>query len=76
MTFGEFLQQKRIALGYTQSYVAEKLGVTNRTVSRYEHNVILPQQPILKDYRRILSATIEDFYTAYENHGRNDSTAS
>ena len=74
MKFGDFLKMKRCALGYTQSYVAEMLNVSDGTVSRYERNLMLPQQTSLRDYREILNASVEEFYSAYENHGRNDNS--
>ncbi len=74
MKFGDFLKKKRCALGYTQAYVAKMLGVLDGTVSRYERNLMLPQQPCLRDYREILNVSVEEFYSAYENHGRNDNS--
>lgn len=42
-----FLKQKRIKLGYTQQYLAERMGTTWETISRLERGVFWPRVPQL-----------------------------
>ena len=37
--FGQFLRRQRRAAGLTQAQLAERLGVSNRSVSRWETGV-------------------------------------
>ena len=39
---GKFIAEKRKEKGMTQEYFAEKLGVTNRSISRWENGKTLP----------------------------------
>ncbi len=40
--FGKRLQDIRIAKGYSQSFVADRLNVSKQTISRYENNTQTP----------------------------------
>ena len=42
MTFGERLKHKRERKELTQCEVAKKLGTSNETVFRWEHDMVLP----------------------------------
>ncbi len=46
MTFGEFLQRRRLELGLTQRELADQLGVSNKTISRWETD---SHQPYVRD---------------------------
>lgn len=46
MKSNEF-KSKMILLGYTQSTIAEKLGVSDRTVARWLNETIIPRMAIL-----------------------------
>ena len=39
---GKFLRELRTEKGYTQEQLAERLGVTNRSISRWEHAATMP----------------------------------
>jgi DNA-binding XRE family transcriptional regulator len=43
-TIGEFLRQKRIQEEWTQSQMAEKLGVCLTTIVKWERNVSMPPE--------------------------------
>jgi transcriptional regulator with XRE-family HTH domain len=40
--FGELLRQMRLAKGWTQKELAEKIGVTNHTIAKYESGARKP----------------------------------
>ena len=45
---GEQVKELRKTLGYTQSKLAEELGVTPNTIARYERGEFKPSPPVLK----------------------------
>ena len=44
---GTFLKELRNENGMTQEQLGEKIGVTNKTVSRWENGIFLPPVDIL-----------------------------
>lgn len=50
----EFLKQGRLKLNYTQEYVAEKLGVSSSSVSRWEKGEVQPSIARLERYVEFL----------------------
>lgn len=45
--FGEHLKEMRVSLKYTQKYVANQIGITERNYQRYEANEQLPSFNVL-----------------------------
>ena len=66
----KFRQQKN----YTQEQVAEILGVSTHTISRWECNTTLPDVTILPQIAKLYCVTIDDFFkessVAYENYAQ------
>ncbi len=66
----KFRQQKN----YTQEQVAEILGVSTHTISRWECNTTLPDVTILPQIAKLYCVTIDDFFKessiAYENYAQ------
>ncbi len=66
----KFRQQKN----YTQEYVAEILGVSSHTVSRWECNTTLPDVIMLPQIAKLYCVTIDDLFkessVAYENYAQ------
>jgi transcriptional regulator with XRE-family HTH domain len=56
---GEFLKSKRKQAGITQSYVAEKLGISPQAVSKWERGENLPDVTFFPDIAALYSTTIE-----------------
>lgn len=50
--FGTFIQTWRRELGMTQSLLAEKLGVTDKAISRWERGVGFPDISLLEPLHR------------------------
>ncbi len=66
----KFRQQKN----YTQEQVAEILGVSTHTISRWECNTTLPDVTVLPQIAKLYCVTIDDFFKessiAYENYAQ------
>lgn len=57
---GEFLAQLRKEKGFTQEQLGEKLGVTNKTVSRWENGNYLPPVEMLQLLSELYGLTINE----------------
>ena len=62
MRIGEIILQRRKELGMTQKQLAERLNVTDRSVSRWECGVNLPDVETLKTIATVLDVSISYFY--------------
>ena len=72
MSIGSIISERRKELGLTQKQLAEKLNITDRTVSRWECEVNLPDVEMLKSISKVLGVPITYFYEdspkkAFEN---------
>lgn len=72
--FSDNLKKFRKQKQYTQEYVAEKLGVSVHTVSRWECNTTLPDVTILPEIAKLYCVSVDDFFkessVAYENYAQ------
>lgn len=70
--FTENLKKFRLAKGFTQEQVADKLNVNAQTVSRWECGTTLPDVLTLPVLARLYEVTTDDFYkkstVAYDNY--------
>ena len=57
---GKFVAEERKKNNLTQSMLAEKLGVTDRAVSKWENGKSLPDASIMIDLCKILKITVND----------------
>ena len=57
---GEFLAKLRKEQGWTQEQLGEKLGVTNKTVSRWEKGNYLPPVEMLQMMSEVYGLTINE----------------
>lgn len=57
---GNFIKEQRNERGLTQAELAEKLGVSNRTISKWENGKCLPDYSILKDLCKELDISINE----------------
>lgn len=60
---GKFIQQKRKEKNITQSELSEKLGITDRAISKWENGNCMPDAAIMKDLCNILHITINDLFS-------------
>lgn len=59
-TFGERLKQYRRAKGLTQQELADLLGVSNKSISRWESDGGYPDVPLLLPLARALGVSVDD----------------
>ena len=57
---GKFISEKRKEAGLTQAQLAEKLGITDRAVSKWETGRSLPDASIMMDLCAVLKITVND----------------
>ena len=57
---GKFIAEKRKEKGMTQEYFAEKLGVTNRSISRWENGKTLPDYSLFPSICETLGVSISE----------------
>jgi len=57
---GKFIAECRKNVGLTQKQLAEKLGITDRAVSKWETGKALPDSSIMLELCRILGITVND----------------
>ena len=58
---GAYIAQKRKALGMTQAELADKLGMSNKSVSKWERGVCLPDVSLYAELCGILGISINEF---------------
>lgn len=60
---GRFISEKRREKHLTQSELAEKLGITDRAISKWENGVCLPDAGTMPELCKILDITINDLFS-------------
>ena len=60
---GKFIAERRKAVNLTQFQLAEKLGVTDRAVSKWETGRALPDSSIMLELCSLLKITVNDLLT-------------
>lgn len=63
-SFGNYICELREKKGLSQSQLGEKLGVTNKAVSRWENGGAYPSTELMLPLAKELGVTIEDLYKA------------
>lgn len=64
---GKFISEKRKEKKLTQQQLAEKLGVTNKAISKWENGKCMPDISIIKDLCDILGITVTTLLNGEEN---------
>ena len=57
---GEFIAERRREMGMTQMQLAERLGITDRAVSKWETGRSLPDASIMLELCQLLEITVND----------------
>lgn len=63
---GKFIQERRKIKELTQLELAEKLGVSNRTISKWENGNSLPDYSIIHDLCEVLDISINELLSGEE----------
>lgn len=63
-SFGKWLAEQRKARMWTQSDLAEKVGVSQNSVSRWETGESFPSKANLQKIAELFDVTVQDIYTA------------
>ena len=58
---GKYIAGKRKSLGMTQNQLAEKLGMSDKSVSKWERGVCLPDVSVYKELCSILGISLNEF---------------
>ena len=58
---GKYIASKRKSLGMTQKQLAEKLGMSDKSVSKWERAVCLPDVSVYKELCSILGISLNEF---------------
>ena len=66
-SFGEFITQRRKALGMTQREFADRLFVTDSAVSKWERGMSYPDITLIRDICEILGVSEHELLTASED---------
>lgn len=63
---GDYIREKRTALNLTQEELAERLNVTNKTVSRWECGIFLPPVEKLYELSKLFDVTVDELLNGTE----------
>lgn len=63
---GDFIKKKRKEKGLTQVELAEKIGITDRAISKWERGICCPDISLLKDLCKILDIDINELLSGNE----------
>lgn len=69
---GNFIQEKRKEKNITQLELAERLGVTDRAVSKWENGICLPDAGTMPELCSILDISINDLFSGEEVDMKNN----
>ena len=60
LSIGNFIAQLRKQRGFTQEQLGEQIGVTNKTVSRWETGVYMPPADALMKMSELFGVTVNE----------------
>ena len=66
LTTGKFILKKRKEINLTQEQLAEKLGVSNKTISKSETGKCMPDYSVIKNLCEELEITIAELMDGEE----------
>lgn len=70
MDFGKILKEKRKENGYSQEYLAEKLGISRVNISNYEQGIKVPSLAVIWKLADLFNCSIDEL-TGFNNRKEN-----
>ncbi len=71
IAIGKFIAQKRKEQNLTQEQLAERLGVSNKTISKWETAKCMPDYAVVKKLCEELKITVSELMDGEENDEKN-----
>lgn len=71
---GQFIQKKRKSLGMTQKELAEQIGVSDKTLSKWENGVNMPDISVIPELCKLLNVTVNELLVGEEFSGESFET--
>lgn len=68
MKVGNFIMDKRKALGMTQQQLADKLNISFQAVSKWENGTTYPNIEILKDLAAVLNVSVDEILSGSDRN--------
>ena len=59
---GKFIKEKRKQKKITQDELADKLGISNRAISKWENGICMPDSGLIPELCKLLGITINDLF--------------
>ena len=73
---GKFISERRKSVGLTQMQLAEKLGITDRAISKWERGKALPDSSVMLELCGLLGITVNDLLSgeviSMDNNQKNE----
>ena len=70
VAIGKFIAKKRKEQNLTQEQLAERLGVSNKTISKWETGKCMPDYTVIKSLCGELKVTVSELMDAEETEGK------
>ena len=70
VAIGRFIAKKRKEQNLTQEQLAERLGVSNKTISKWETGKCMPDYTVIKSLCEELQITVSELMDAEETEGK------
>lgn len=70
VAIGRFIAKKRKEQNMTQEQLAERLGVSNKTISKWETGKCMPDYTVIKSLCEELQVTVSELMDAEETEGK------
>ena len=67
---GKFIAECRKIQNLTQSQLAEKLGITDRAISKWENGRAMPDSSLMLDLCNILNISVNDLLSGGNWYGK------
>ncbi len=71
---GKFIAERRKKINITQLQLSEKLGITDKAISKWERGIAMPDTSIMLELCDILGITVNELLTGEKNNMENNET--